>query len=28
LPDDQELVVVASGGNVDERIFQQALQFA
>jgi threonine dehydratase len=28
LPDDQELVVVASGGNVDERVFQQALQFA
>jgi hypothetical protein len=27
LPDDQELVVVASGGNVDERVFQQALQF-
>jgi threonine dehydratase len=27
LPDDQELVVVASGGNVDERVFQQALRF-
>jgi threonine dehydratase len=28
LPNDQELVVVASGGNVDEHVFQQALQFS